>query len=214
MNALSAQIMHASGPETGRKPAMGNGPLASNTYYEGTRGDITIRMISRLNRLLGTYSKMHEARIANDIKDVIGHIRTSEDNARMHHPSRNLLGRDPAEVFKTLYKSSKNIALEFSHLMNEGVVEAGAEATHNDGKIRERRENAGHIIWVLALELRLIRGMVRHEANDHIVNEKLAEVVERFVSLMEKDMDVFCKVHGIERNYVAIIPPPSTMSPE
>ena len=216
MSVTSTQTIPVDGQLkiAGRMPALGKELLLGNTYNEGTRSNITIKMVSRINKLLGTYSKVHEARIAKDISDVISHIKSSEDNARMKHPSYSQLGTDPAKVFKTIYMNSKHIALEFGQLMKEGVVEIGAETAHDEQKIKEQREKASHKIWRLGFELRLIRGIAKNESNEHLINEKLAEVVERFAFLMETDMKVFCDVHGIDYNHAIIIPPPITTSPK
>jgi hypothetical protein len=167
-----------------------------DSFMEGSKGHIALKTITRLNRLLGTYSREHESRLARDIVATVEDIKGSEENHRMKHPMQNKLG-PTITIFREIYLSAKNISLVFGNLMNEGVLETEAEAEHNPEAIGKERAAAAGTIWVLRLELKTMEGAIDSGNHDHVINLEFYDAATRFVFLMRKDIDAFCRVHGV-----------------
>lgn len=213
---MNSSIKYAPAPEMRRVPAGGKGldECMLDESAPASKQEMVVKMIRRLNRLLGHYSKEHEAKLSIDIINLIEHgIKKGRHNELITRPFVNKLANG-GDILKQVYLSAKNVTLEFGLLMKEGVIESGAEDAHDEKKVEEERGKAKNIIWVLRMELRRLESLIGLERYDHLITEEVQATAAQFIKVMRSDIDEFCKVHGIKEDQYSIVPPPSTASPE
>ncbi len=178
-----------------------------------SKAGIVIKLVRRLNRVLGQYSKENEERIGKDIVILIEGIKREEHNKFMtgNFVNRLVTGKD---ILKEVYKSAKYLTLELGQLMHEGVLESKAEQEHNNKKIEEEKEKVTRIIWAIRFELRILEMTINNESYDYLITDQIKTEVNKFIPVIRSDIDKFCAVHGIKEPQPSINEPPSTASPE
>ena len=183
-------------------------------YFHGSDGDITLRMLRRLARLLGRYSVENEERLAKDIITLIEHeIKEETENHVMRRPYVNKLCSD-GKIYRQLYLSTKNIMLEFGKLMSDAADEKRAIAEHRDeDTTRDKRDEAG-IVWLLEFELRMIKTVIDSGSYSHMMTEELHDELIRYVSILGQDLEKFKGAHGIAAQNQAMNPDANTTSSE
>jgi hypothetical protein len=213
---MNPNIQNAPAKEMRHGPACGilTGDCMLDESEPATRTEIVVKMMRRLNRLLGHYSKEHEEKLAIDIINLIENgIKKGPHNDLMTRAFVNKLANN-GDFLKEVYLSAKNVTLEFGLLMNEGVIESGAEDVHDNEKVEEERNRAKNIVWVLRMALRRLERLIGLEQYDHLITEGVQETAVQFIKVMSSDIDEFCKVHGIQEDQYSIVAPPNTASPE
>jgi hypothetical protein len=178
-----------------------------------SKAGIVIKLVRRVNRLLGQYSKENEERIGMDIILLIDGIKKEEHNKFMtgNFVNRLVTGKD---ILKEVYKSAKYLTLEFGQLMHEGMLESRAETEHNKKKIEMEKEKASRIIWAIRFELRVLEMISNKEIYDYLISDELRTEANRFIAVIRSDIDKFCAAHGIEEPQPNINEPPATTPPE
>ena len=219
---MNASIIDRQAPPAAQTPAR-------DMHYDDymldqplSRREMLTRMIKRLNRVLGQYSKDNEERIGRDIVMLIEHgIKKGPHNILMTRHFENKLAN--GDVLKEIYKSAKNITLEFGMLMHEGMLESRAEKEHNQAKIDKERAEASNKIWVINFGLGVLESLIKKEEYDFLINGEIKETLSGYIAVIRSDINKFCEVHGIKEAYSkqgiietqpSITAPPSTTSPE
>ncbi|MCX6773856.1 MAG: hypothetical protein NTY68_02545 [Candidatus Micrarchaeota archaeon] len=177
-------------------------------YFNGSYGDITLRMVKKLVRLLGRYSIENEGRLSKDIISLIEHeIKKGHENDLMRKPYMNRLDLNKTgAVYKIIYMATKNVLLEFGNLMDEGAIEHKAKIEHKDSEISKEMRKEEAMIWVLNMELRRLEVILKSETFMHLINVELHDTLLYYIEILRQDIDKFEDAHGLAKG--------SKMNPE
>ena len=185
-------------------------------YEQGTCGDITLRLLRKLTRLLGRYSLKNEGRLAHDIIQLIEHdIKKNAENDLMRRPYRNQLDtQGTGRVYQEIYLATKNIMLEFGSLMKEGSVEHQARIEHKDTDVIKEMEKEASIVWMLNIELRRMEILLSNDRFYHMINIELHDELSKYIRILKEDLKMFEKAHDLKPLHQRINPDATTTSSE